>query len=359
MPKKNAAKDDDVHEMVHGIDATKLDLTAIKDAIERLKIKVPKKAGLPELVEALQKKFAKDNQADVGPCDNCGARSLIDENVPACPFCGVGEEPVSGKVETAIPDGEAVIDPETGEVLETGVRAIVAEGAVEATAEIVPSKDLDVLVEEIQRLNRDATATVWVLAGKVSELNKSERWKERRTVKGAVAYSKFEEFVKTELGMTREYVQTLQRCYVNYTEKDFAEVGVSKLRMILQFPKESQQEMLDKVRTGEVPGKRALEREKNKAPGRRALKAKKDTTKGKSAPTNAITVAAVEGKHSIKLNKRMPSKSDPLQPAKRLADEPWGVWDAANDVRFFFFVTTNAAGQVLLQFNVKRITPEA
>jgi hypothetical protein len=359
MPKKNAAKDDDAHEMVHGIDAKKLDVVAINDAIERLKLKVPKKGGLPEKVEALKKEFAKANQADVGPCNNCGARSLIDENITVCPFCGVGEEvPESGR-QAASPEVQAEIDPETGEVLETGTRAIVPEGAVEATAEIVPSKDLDVLVEEIQRLNRDATATVWVLAGKVAELNKSERWKERRTQKGAVAYSKFEEFVKAELGMTREYVQTLQRCHVNFTEKDFAEVGVSKLRMVLQFPKESQQEMLDKVRTGEVPGKRALEREKNKAPGRRALKAKRDTTKGKAAPTNAITVAAVEGKHSIKLNKRMPSKSDPLQPAKRLADEPWGCWDAANDVRFFFVVTTNAAGHMVLQFNVKRITPEA
>jgi hypothetical protein len=365
MGKVVKLKETEEVDLVHGIEARALDRESIDDAIEKLNLKVAKKSTVTERVAALKEAFGLMTADDLsGPCTKCGQVSSVALDV--CPFCGTGEEdaePVLAEPETT-PDAPAPepepVKTESEPPPKTGKRPKPPKAelaVVEAQAEVVrggTTEDLDARVGEIRRMNREAVASVHHLAVKLVELDKSELWK-LRIANGKVAYTKFEEFIRSELDMTREYGLLLMRCAENFSEKDFAEIGVTKLRVVLQFPKEEQKKMLGKARDG--AGRRELEREQKRKV--KQLKGKDKSQRGKVAPTNAITVAQVEGKHTIKLHARPAHRGEDPRPARQLGDQPFGVWDLANDVRVYISILKNTAGELVAKIEVKRITPEA
>jgi hypothetical protein len=365
MGKVVKLKESEEVELVHGIDARKLDKEAIDDAIESLDLKVPKKSSIVERVAALKEAFGLMVADDLsGPCTNCGAVSSL--ALDACPFCGVGEEDAATKsarvavTEPAPPPESPPPPPKTGK------RAIVREDAPVAVAaevvDVLPHGELDRLVEEIRALVREGQAGQYEIAERLTQISKSESYKQRKTADGRVAYSKLEDFAKAELGFHRKYVQDLLHVFTRYTRTDVLDVGATKLRLVLQLPEGSQQEMLDKLRSGEA-GRRDIEQKL----GRRGIHSQtpgKDRKKlghkpGKAAPTNSITVAQVEGKHTIKMHARPSHRGEELRPARKLADQPFAVWDLANDVRMQFAVIQNAAGELVMKVEVKRIAPGA
>jgi len=360
-PIKTAAATNEI-QYVHGIEESKLEPAAIGLAIAKLKLKVSKKATLPELVLALKEHFAKAKQA-VSPCDQCGGVSTM-HDFDACPFCGdhdesdqVADNPGDGKNENE--DGGEVEAPE-----ETGTRALVHESTVEAVAELVPAGDLDFAVSEIRELQRNARINIFLIGRKLNEIGVNEIWKSRKTPDGKTAYTKLEDFARAELGMGRKYAQDLQRIAHAFSEDEARQIGPTKMRLVISIDdKELQQELLDKLRSNPEVGRRELEQQAGRkgihsqTPGRDKKKAKKALARGKLAPTNAITVAAVEGKHMVRLYKRPAHRTEERVPAKQIADVPYGVWELVNDVRVYIHIGRNAAGELIAKLDVKRIVP--
>ena len=83
--------------------------------------------------------------------------------------------------------------------------------------------------------------------------------------------------------------------------------------------------------------------------GKHAAKEKPEKHDGK------LTVASILGKETIKLFKKPASRSDEPVPAKRLADQPYGSFDLGNDTRCYLYVTTNAAGELVIKRDIRRI----
>lgn len=349
-----ATKDEEAIDYVLGIEAKKLNEASIDAAIAKLGLKVGKKAGLPAKVEVLKTHFAKAKLPPgsvIGPCDNCGAGSST-HDFDACPFCGLGDD-VPG---AAAGGGEVAAEPEEP----SSSRAIVSDKAVEVLAEVVSAGDLDSMVAEIRALNRGVASNLWIIAGKLVEIDKTEKWKERQTADGKVAYSKFEDFVHAELDMTRQYASALRRCFVNFQKEDFAQIGVSKLRLLLQFPdKTEQQEQLEKLRTGEIKGRRGIEDTKDKARERAGVSKKNKSKPSKATPTSTITIAQIEGSHKVKAYKKPDTKGEELKPAKQIADVPFGTFDMPNDVRLFIMVNRDAKGELFFKIEFKRVSPVA
>lgn len=358
--KASESKDGDV-EMIFGIDAKKLDVVVINDAIEKLKIKLKKSAKLPEKVEALKAAFAKYKPNDVGKCDTCEGVSPL-EGFDVCPFCGVGEDGEKATAEAAPVSEEVAAAP----ITETRALAVVTDTSelAKSIEDLLPAPELDAAVAEIRSYDRAAAKSVWQIACKLADIGVKEMWKARRRTDGTVAYVKIEDFARNELGIDRKYAQMLQRIAVRYTEQDVLTIGPTKLNVIASIDdKELQQEALDQLRKDPTIPRREIERVAGRGGKDTKVKKKKAKLKvthskpAKATPTNEIEVAFILGSQKIHLKKRQASKAAPLVNARRLADEPFGHMDLANDVRMFFSVGANTTGDLILHIHTKRVTP--
>ena len=296
--------------LVCGIAEDLLSEEAIDEALADPKIDIHPAKGtkLAGRVELLVEHFKTVDEKDLADCNVCGATSHAD--LPRCPFCGKGEEPVAAVPAPASEPGDEVGDPpdgdEGGEEREStpAPAPVVAEhpttgqplvdkkaakaardaekaagkaAAKEAkqaakTAKAPPKQDaagasvtaiverkvdpaalasveqLDRDVEEVLRLNRGMCAGSWLLAQKVAEISESQRWKLRLDEKGKVRYRTFEDFAKAELQIGREYAKDLQKIVVRWTREVFEMVGPTKLRVVLQAPAEQQDEVLNAIK---------------------------------------------------------------------------------------------------------------
>lgn len=382
---------------IHGIDAEKIKPEAVEAGLAACDIAPAKGADLAAKVALLVEHFKGLPEKDLADCDSCGAAS--DYHLDCCPFCGVGGEAappaepaaaepadedadqddpdaaerdaISAEVEEAeqeefSPDAEpepaatAPTEPAPAPAASpTGLTRVRGKGVAKAKARpevidaVAEPTELDSKIAEIRQLQRGAAAGAYVLATKISELAKTQLWKQRRSADGKVAYKNFEQFAKAELDMSRKYVTELQRLHARFSEKEFAEIGPTKLRLVLQAPEAKQSEVLKKIKEG--AGKREAAKTVQKARAEAGMKNSRGEKPKPAKATTTITVASIERRKTVKLWKKPAKKGEDLSPAKRLADVPFGSIDLANDVRLFFEIHVGKDGQLEARTEVRRV----
>ena len=241
------------------------------------------------------------------------------------------------------------------------VGAAVTQIVPKESAALAGVQQLDADVAEVIRLNRGVCAGSWLLAQKVSEISESQRWKLRLDEQGKVKYRTFEDFARVELQMAPNYARDMQKIYVRFTQDVFEKIGPSKLRLVLQAPADQQEEVLEKIKDSVTP-KRALAAEVQERRAKAGLKTSRgEKTKAPEKKPAAeqekgkLTVAAIIGRQTVKLFKKPEKKGEETSRAKRLADRPYGHIDLGNDTRCWIEVTADAAGELVLKLDIRRI----
>jgi hypothetical protein len=320
---KDADKGLKAKDLIHGYDASKIDGPAVDDALARLKIEVPKKADLTKRVGSLKTFFEAQDAKDLVDCDSCDAASL--STLDWCPFCGLDD-----KGAYAVPTGQIA----------------------KHTNGLVTTTDLDRQIAEVRTILSEGGMVSYKLAMKVAEIEQTQSWKTRLKEDGVTPlYKKFDHFTQAEIGISKKYAVDLLKIHARFSKEDVARVGVTKLRLIATLPEEQQGEVLERVKKGGIKGKRQLAKETSRKPDKSEKKAAPD--KGKT-----ITIAAIEGKRTVKMYVKPASRNvveADMKPAKRMADAPYGWMDLTNDTRISFTLLHNAAGEMVMRVMIHRV----
>jgi len=246
--------------------------------------------------------------------------------------------------------------------------AIVKAVAAEVLPPGVTVTALDKAVNAIHTLKGESSRSMWRLGSKIHELFEKHLWKARQSEAGKGAYTSFNGFCTSELGMSAANAYKMMDISQAFSEDDVMKFGPSKLGLILEVPEGDRQKLLDvaekkskrevaadvqKVKKGAAKDGATPTKRKT---GRKEMPAGKPRAAAPSA--DKITVAQIEGNRRVLLFKR-PEKGDTSEPkpAKKLADQPYGSMDLANGVRMFFSVVEAPSGQLVLQ--VKTVRQEA
>jgi hypothetical protein len=386
---------------------------AMDAALEELDIKIGEDASIESKLKALRKKF-KDFEGKnlLADCDNCGEASL--KTLDRCPFCGDADEVVPAapepepeeeqEDETETPEEPAEEEPDadvpSSEESEPGIaidpskleagndapkeeqkkvrlkRAPVAKAkktpaqselgmatttpsGKEGLALAASLKTLDEKVAEIKALDTKTGEAAWKLAERLVELDKGQLWK-LRTAEDGKHYRTYEQFCKSIFDMSTEYVMGLKKAFVRFDKSDFILAGPTKIRLLLQAPKDQQNEVLQKLKRDGL-SKKELAREikdKRKKAGMKAgaVEGKREGVKKPVVQKDGkVTVAVVLGRQTTKCFKKPLKDGDDPVPAKRLADHPYGYVDLSNDVRLYMRVKQNPAGEISFQIEFRRI----
>lgn len=344
MKKATAAK----LESIHGVKASLLKADVVAQGVTKLR-----ELGLVQddpktlsdqvrVMQAYTAQVAKEHGVGrLGVCHDCLQKSDC-EIFASCPFCGSSEDTgaqTSG-THAIVPSADAAPSK-------------VHEGVIEGGEEQL-NKD----VIEINQLQTGSMAAHWKIAQKLADIEKTARWKQRRTTEGGVAYRTMEAFATAELHMSRKYMRDLLRIFSRYTESDMRLLGPSKLRFLLQMEPAEEQKVLEQARQGKTSTKRELARQV----GRKGTDDTRDKKKPSKAPeSDRITVASLTGKHSVDLFKQPDDpKTDPKEwkPAKQLADTPFGYLAFANDTVAWFKIVRKPSGQLKLVVDIRRVDPK-
>jgi hypothetical protein len=260
--------------------------------------------------------------------------------------------------------------------------------AIEAppqSGEIVPHPDRDNKIDFVQRTEKeldDAVATYraherqgatayWQMAQVVAHIQGNDLWKLRtqktESGKERPRWSSWEAFCSDELRLGARYTKQLLDLASHYSEAQVKEIGTTKLLKVLSAPASSRAELLADASAGatvrdlvkKVQKKNDEAGIKPKKP-RKTVAAKHDeeevTQKVKKSKT--ITVASVLGSANVKLWKKPASlkafDEKSASPARRIADDPYGVVELDNGVCEHFYITESPSGQLILKIVRKR-----
>jgi len=247
------------------------------------------------------------------------------------------------------------------------VQAIVEGKPAATSVEKRSERDLNTAVEQVQILKAKGAVTLWELGAKIKEIHDKQLYKLRTDDAGKPRYKGFESFVNNELGMSASNAYELMDVSAKFTEQQVKTFGTSKLGLLLKAPEESRAEILDKVEKNKLSAnevrqevRKARESVGIKSGTRVARdKGRKAMPQGKGGPTEKaerITIANVLGRHKVKLWVKGTGKKDGEKPvrAKKISDQPWGVFELSNSVKLFAAVTMSAAGELELVVDFKR-----
>lgn len=367
------------------IDMTRLDTKLVN--------KYAKAAGLklgdtPEgTAQRLQEYYvgkARAQEIKIASCDECNGASDLD--LPACPFCGTGDEPaaeaeaaaevVQTPAKVAKPKAEkpkpAPIEA-AGETVAKTTRkprssaaqtpAVTAPTTVVAETPETPAKPpkppkrdkhdqqltkvpgkrelakleaLDKHCETIRNSTVGAATSLWEVGTALKAIHDSELWK-LRSVEGVPVHTNFNMFVKDEFGISHTYAFSLMDVAVNYTAEDIKKLGVFKLKLMLAAPADKRDKMRDAAEGGAT---------------RQELKEMRD---GKPS-TPVITLAIMAGQQVIPGLSRTKLDKETGEPAraKSMKEDPYCEVQLENNARLIIRCTTDAEGNVSFIINTMR-----
>jgi hypothetical protein len=397
--------------MVCGIPAELVNENAVEAALYELDIVPEGGMALEGKVKLLQAHFGTLKNTEIADCDICGQPS--DFKLTCCPYCGhTDDEPKAAAADPPEEPAEVVDDgdmPESNEESAAMEEADVARAEAEEKSEGItldpaklpppaeePAKALvkkprakreaarprpaialavvqkapiekadvarlDAAIAEIKALDRGFGAASWVLAQKISQLDESQQWKLRVDERGVPKYGNFEKFANVELGMTREYANSMKKIFVRFTQEDFVLLGPSRLRVIIQVPEDEQQEMLDKAKAAEggKPSLREMMADRDRRRKKAGLKQPGGTRRPKK-DEGKVTVASVLGKATMAVLRKPARKDDkpeqvvvPKALAKHL-EQAYAYFDLENDVRVWLWIKVREDGSLSIQRDVRR-----
>ena len=242
------------------------------------------------------------------------------------------------------------------------------------SSKVHTERELDEAVKDVERLKVAGSVAFYHLGQRIVEIQDQNLWKLRteKDDKGKVSvrWKSFDAFCNQELGISPQSASSLGALARNYSENDIKTFGTKKLGLVLQAPRSEQPRIEAKVRAG--ASKREIEKEvrkvnrertdvdtKSRTGKARAAAATKhrEKAKAKAKSTSVITVAKILGSETIKLIKRPTKIGGDLSEAvraKKLSDEPYGFIQLASDVTMHFYVTSDAAGSLVLKVKTVR-----
>lgn len=247
--------------------------------------------------------------------------------------------------------------------------AVVKEDAitVEGTEVIYTVTDLDRSLERIRVLKATAAASVWALGQELRDVREKKLWKFRLTAKGKAMYTSFDQFCEQEARLSSTHAYSLIEIAENFSEQEVGEFGTSKLTLLLKVAPEDRPALKE---TAKKSSKRALAKEvatvvrerggaKKKNP-KHSEAAKKGAAAKHSASASKgdkITVAAIEGRKTVKLYAKPESIRNidwkSLRRAKTIDAQPFGKLELGNEVSMLFAIVKTDDGLDLV-VNIRR-----
>lgn len=270
--------------------------------------------GVRALAAFYRTKVPRNRLAD---CTSCGG--ISDVNDAACPYCGDGTEEEDGAPAAIVPV---------------------------ASASLLTATDLDDAVKRVQALKVESAGSLWELGTEVRRIHSLGLWKLRTTEGGKPVHKAWGAFCESELGMSPTYAYKLIDVAEVYSREQVRTIGVAKLHVTLQVPKEHRDKLLERASAG--ASVKALSQEATQI-GKKPKQSRSGHSTGGGARPGAgrkpekITIAALIGRVEIPL---MRGESD--KPARNLGDKPRGVERLMNGVQQVFTLTKADDGQWIL-----------
>lgn len=110
--------------------------------------------------------------------------------------------------------------------------------------------DLDSVVDDVNNKIRNCVNDYWELGTKLAEVQKTKIWKQRKGADGKPAYSRFEQFLESEIKISRTTAVRLIDVSLNYSKEDMQKYGLTKLALTLQAKAEDRAELQHAIESG-------------------------------------------------------------------------------------------------------------
>jgi hypothetical protein len=247
-----------------------------------------------------------------------------------------------------------------------GASAAIVKDDTKASSEIQTVSQLDEAVKKVQYLKGGAAASYWELGVAITDLYKRGLWKLRGETndkgKFKARWASFEAFCNTELEMTPTHARTLMDVSANYSEPQVRAWGTTKLGLVLTAPPADRPRIQQRVEAGASTAavKDEVKKVKQKKGHTKSSRAgdKRGGKTGQKGTVKRIAIANLLGTQTIKLHKKPDNMKgvdiSALPRAKKLADQPIGIMELANDVRMLFSVSENTHGEWQLKVVTQR-----
>lgn len=239
-----------------------------------------------------------------------------------------------------------------------------------ATVTSISTRELDKAVERVKKIKADGAVAYWTLGKEVLEINEKGLWKLRVDAEGKAAYKSFEQFVHHELNMNASYAYAAIDVAREYKTADEVRALGSKTKamLVLKVPVQDRQKVIENapnMTTRQIKEIATESRKKHGSPKKdkqQASAGRKGATSAKrtSAVSDKISVTSIVGSKSIKLHKRPDSMKGidaaavaSLPRAKKLTDQPFGVFEMANGVVQYFSILQKD-GDLMLKIETRR-----
>jgi hypothetical protein len=363
-----------------------------------------------ELIDGLEKLFEKEAE-DPQQCDHCGGYSPLafrGAEIPACPYCGVSEDPPAAPASTTEVIHEAHLIDATNDVFgavdlgpepeekrskkkKNGATQVPRDEIVEARAiskaPAVPrpsapvvsilaggsaisfEKELDEAILAFRSATEATGAGYYDMGMQVRRMH--DRLWQQRTDGGKPKYKTFEQFVQNELQISKSTATIYMRIVEVFDRVTAAKYGPTVLRRVAMAPKEDHERLLDMVDGGAsvrtVTEEVAKIREKKNI----AVMETRASTQAPTAPAIASRAAATARKEkrdraSAAITFGMPSeqmtgkamarekRGEDERPAKVLEDEPFATFQGLNGVTLYVGLRRRPSGELEFKITAKR-----
>lgn len=259
-------------------------------------------------------------KARLADCLKC--HGVADVQLEVCPYCGDG---VEDEVQQTPPPHDEPSPPLA-----------------------LSERHLDAAVQRIHALKGESAGSLWELGSEIKRIHDTKLWTQRKNDKGAPKWRAWGSFTEHELGIGPAYAYKLMDVAAVYSRDQVRTIGVTKLHVTLQVPKEHRDRLLSAAQMGASARELSaaasdigkVKRDTGRT-GKGGAGAQKGRPKGRKA--DKVTVAALIGRVEIPLYKGASDKR-----ARALTDTPRGTERLLNGVAQVFVVTKDEEGQWLL-----------
>lgn len=307
----------------------------------------------------------KAKECKVGECSKCDGAS--DLALPACPFCGEGDEAPETTPTATVHTSQSNTDKEDtvrkektepkrkrSDVAKTETKGNGKAEAKETKAEPakagkpgkgkpgadgmthIPGKrelakiqQLDECCEIVRNSTISAATNVWEVGHAIKKIHDSELWK-LRMVEGVPVHTNFKNFVADEFGISHTYARSLMDIAAAYSEDKIKKLGIFKLKLLLAAPEEKRA-ALEAAAEGGASGSQL-----------------RDMSKGDHPKANpVITLAARAGQHVLPAYSRTKKDKETGEPvrAKSIKEDPWCYIPMENNTRVHVQLTVDGNGE--------------
>lgn len=238
---------------------------------------------------------------------------------------------------------------------------------------VANEKELDAALERFRKAEKVYGAGSFMMAVEIANFH-DHLW-QQRLEGGKAKYKSWDQFVRTELGITVQYANRLRAVAAKFSQKDCEAYGVKMLMVIAAAPKEDHERLMEKASNGastrevdeevrkirEAKGITVVETQEGSAEKgkRQTQKATEAAAAAKRAQKESAAITFGAKNESFKM-KLYAKPADPKLPhqkaelAKEIDDLPYGKVEGINGVVLFLAVQRTPSGTLEIRGTFKR-----